>query len=74
VQLLFKPKTAKTAEPTPVLVLAKEDTETSSGAIGGLLKLKELRLANEDLIKQVIPSAASKNDGEFEVAAFCRVD
>ncbi|KAL1411004.1 hypothetical protein Q8F55_001949 [Vanrija albida] len=60
--LLFKPKTAKTAEPTPVLVVAKEETETSSGLIGNLLKLKELRLANEDLIKQVIPSAASKDD------------
>jgi prolyl-tRNA synthetase len=59
----LQPKTAKTAEPTPVLVVAKEDTETSSALIGNLLKLKELRLANEDLIKQVIPSAASKDDG-----------
>lgn len=47
-----------------MLVLAKEDTETSSGLIGSLLQLKELRLASEDLIKQVIPSAASKDDGE----------
>ncbi|KAK4689110.1 prolyl-tRNA synthetase, partial [Tremellales sp. Uapishka_1] len=60
--LLFKPKTAKTAAPTPVLVIALEETETSSGAIGKLLNLKELRLASEDLIKEVIPSAASKDD------------
>ena len=62
IQLLFKPKTAKTATPTPVLVLALESTETSSGAIGKLLNLKELRLASEDLIKQVIPAASSKDD------------
>jgi len=43
-------------------VLAAESTETPSGAIGNHLKLKELRLASEDLIKEVIPSAASKND------------
>ncbi|KGB79560.3 hypothetical protein CNBG_5398 [Cryptococcus deuterogattii R265] len=60
--LLFKPKTAKSAVPTPVMVLAQENTETPSGAIGKLLELKELRLASEDLIKQVIPSAASKDD------------
>ncbi|WWD01051.1 proline-tRNA ligase [Kwoniella sp. B9012] len=60
--LLFKPKTAKTATPTPVLVLAKDSTETSSGAIGKLLELKELRLASEDLIKSVLPSSASKDD------------
>jgi len=61
-QLLFKPKTAKTATPTPVLVIAQESTETNSGAIGKFLNLKELRLASEDLIKSVLPSAASKDD------------
>ncbi|WVQ99040.1 proline-tRNA ligase [Kwoniella sp. CBS 9459] len=60
--LLFKPKTAKSATPTPVLILAKDTTETPSAAIGKLLELKELRLASEDLIKEVIPSAASKDD------------
>lgn len=60
--LLFKPKTAKSAVPTPVMVLAQENTETPSGAIGKFLELKELRLASEDLIKEVIPSAASKDD------------
>ncbi|ODN75029.1 bifunctional glutamate/proline-tRNA ligase [Cryptococcus amylolentus CBS 6039] len=60
--LLFKPKTAKSAVPTPVLVLASEATETPSGALGKVLDLKELRLASEDLIKEVLPSAASKDD------------
>ena len=62
IQLLFKPRTAKTAAPTPVLILAAETTETPSGPIGNHLNLKELRLASEDLIKEVIPSAGSKDD------------
>ncbi|WVO14142.1 proline-tRNA ligase [Cryptococcus depauperatus] len=60
--LLFKPKTAKSAVPTPVIILASDTTETNSGAIGKLLELKELRLASEDLIKQVFPSAVTKDD------------
>ncbi|WVQ76515.1 proline-tRNA ligase [Cryptococcus sp. DSM 104548] len=60
--LLFKPKTPKSAVPTPVLVLASEATETPSGALGKVLDLKELRLASEDLIKDVLPSAGSKDD------------
>ncbi|ORX33389.1 hypothetical protein BD324DRAFT_654183 [Kockovaella imperatae] len=60
--LLFKPKTAKTAAPTPVLVIALESTETPSSILGNHLNLKELRLASEDLIKEVIPSAQSKDD------------
>ncbi|ORY30023.1 putative proline-tRNA ligase [Naematelia encephala] len=60
--LLFKPKTAKSAAPTPVLVLAAESTQTPSGALGTLLNLKELRLASEDLIKEVLPSSSSKDD------------
>lgn len=59
---MFKPKTAKSATPTPVLVIAQESTETNSGAIGKYLNLKELRLASEDLIKSVLPSAGSKDD------------
>jgi prolyl-tRNA synthetase len=61
---LFKPKTAKSAVPNPVLVLASEQTETSSSAIARLLNLKDLRLASEDLIKDVLPGVGSKDDGE----------
>ncbi|WWC69131.1 proline-tRNA ligase [Kwoniella pini CBS 10737] len=60
--LLFKPKTAKTSIPTPVLILAKDSTETSSNLLGKLLNLKELRLSSEDLIKSVFPSSNSKDD------------
>lgn len=45
-----------------MLVIAQETTETNSGAIGKHLNLKELRLASEDLIKSVLPTAASKDD------------
>ncbi|KAG5219842.1 prolyl-tRNA synthetase [Salix suchowensis] len=49
--LVFKPKTAKSATPVPVVVVAREETETNSGSLGKKLNLKELRLANEDLLK-----------------------
>ncbi|KAH9477823.1 Putative proline--tRNA ligase C19C7.06 [Psilocybe cubensis] len=50
--LVYKPKTAKSATPVPVVVIAREETETNSGAIGKKLSLKELRLASEDLLTE----------------------
>jgi prolyl-tRNA synthetase len=50
--LVFKPKTAKTAIVVPVVVIARDETETNSGALGKKLNLKELRLASEDLLKE----------------------
>ncbi|KJA18725.1 hypothetical protein HYPSUDRAFT_144576 [Hypholoma sublateritium FD-334 SS-4] len=50
--LIYKPKTAKTATTIPVVVIAREETETNSGAIGKALNLKELRLASDDLLKE----------------------
>ncbi|KAM6492336.1 hypothetical protein JOM56_012060 [Amanita muscaria] len=50
--LVYKPKTAKTATPVPLVVVAHEDTETSSSALGKKLNLKELRLASEDLLTE----------------------
>lgn len=57
--LVFKPKTAKNATPVPVVVIAKDETETSSGALGKKLNLKELRLASEDLLQEFF--SADKN-------------
>jgi prolyl-tRNA synthetase len=54
-------QTAKTATPVPVVVIASDQTETSSGALQKKLSLKELRLANEDLIKDFF--SCSKDDG-----------
>lgn len=50
--LVYKPKTAKTAVPIPVVVIAPETINPNSGAIGKKLNLKELRLASEDLLKE----------------------
>ncbi|EJD05389.1 prolyl-tRNA synthetase [Fomitiporia mediterranea MF3/22] len=49
--LVFKPKTAKSATTVPVVVIAREETETNSAALGRKLNLKELRLASPDLLK-----------------------
>jgi len=50
--LVFKSKTAKSATPIPVVVVARDDTETSSALLGKKLNLKELRLASEDLLSE----------------------
>jgi prolyl-tRNA synthetase len=50
--LVFKPKTAKSATPVPVVVVARDATETSSSLLGKKLNLKELRLASEDLLSE----------------------
>jgi prolyl-tRNA synthetase len=50
--IVYKPKTAKNATPTPVVVIAREETETASGLLGKKLNLKELRLASEELLSE----------------------
>ena len=50
--LVFKPKTAKTATTVPVVVIAREETEASASTLGKELKLKEMRLANADLLNE----------------------
>ncbi|TBU61073.1 prolyl-tRNA synthetase [Dichomitus squalens] len=50
--LVYKPKTAKTATPVPVFVIARESSDVPSGTLGKHLNLKELRLASEDLLKE----------------------
>ncbi|CCM00723.1 uncharacterized protein FIBRA_02763 [Fibroporia radiculosa] len=50
--LVYKPKTAKTATPVPLVIIAREGTEVISGAVGKKLGLKELRLGSEDLLTE----------------------
>jgi len=50
--LVFKPKTAKNATPVPVVVVVRDETETSSSLLGKKLNLKDLRLASEDLLSE----------------------
>ena len=60
--LVYKPKTAKTATPVPVLVIARESVDVPSGVLGKTLNLKDLRLASEDLLKEFF--SVDKNSGE----------
>lgn len=69
--LVYKPKTAKTATPVPVVVIAREETETSSGAIGKKLNLKELRLASEDLLAEFF--SLDKNSCTFRIVRSMQV-
>ncbi|VDC07473.1 unnamed protein product [Peniophora sp. CBMAI 1063] len=48
--LVFKPKTAKGAAVTPVVVVAREETETQAAALGKKIGAKEMRLANDELL------------------------
>lgn len=51
--LVFKPKTAKSAAPTPLILIASEETDTkATNALGKQVGLKELRIASDDLIKE----------------------
>lgn len=50
--LVYKPKTSKNAAPTPVIVIAREQTEANSGGIGKNLNLKDLRVASDDLLTE----------------------
>jgi hypothetical protein len=50
--LIFKPKTAKGATPVPVVVIARDTTETSSSSLAKHLNLKDLRLASDDLLSE----------------------
>jgi len=61
--IVYKPKTAKNATPVPVVVIAREETETASGALGKKLNLKELRLASEDLLSEFF--ALDKNSRTY---------
>ncbi|KAI8581327.1 hypothetical protein K450DRAFT_232526 [Umbelopsis ramanniana AG] len=62
--LVLKPKTAKSAAPTPLFIVALESSETNITAIAKSLGLKECRFANEDLLKDTF------NDDKTSVSAF----
>jgi prolyl-tRNA synthetase len=50
--LVLKPKTAKSAAPTPLVILALDSTETNITAISKSIGLKDCRFASEDLLKE----------------------
>ncbi|WFD43743.1 proline--tRNA ligase [Malassezia psittaci] len=58
--LVFKPKTAKSETPLPLMVVTDDKTQTSTSAIAAETKLKELRLAVPELLKSTLD--ATKDD------------
>lgn len=56
--LVFKPKTAKTATPVPVVVFALSATSTPAGAIASAAGVKEPRLAKDDLVQEFFATSA----------------
>lgn len=67
--LVYKPKTAKTATPVPVVVVARDSTETSSSGIGKALNLKELRLASEDLLTEFFSLDKNSRESSYQDAS-----
>lgn len=63
--LVFKPKTAKTATPVPVVVVALSSTQTPSGLIAKSAGVKEPRLAKDDLTTEFFGTAAK----DFSIAS-----
>ena len=51
--IVYKPKAQRKATPTPVVAIAREETETPSGPLAKKLNLKDLRLASEDLLLEL---------------------
>ncbi|KAL6938104.1 hypothetical protein ACO0RG_004643 [Hanseniaspora osmophila] len=49
--LVFKPKTAKTAVPVPIIVVALQSTQTPSNVIAHVTKTKDPRLARDELFQ-----------------------
>lgn len=62
--LIFKPKTAKTATPIPILVFALQSTSTPSPVIAKTANVKEPRLAKDDLVVEFFKTSAK----EFSIA------
>ncbi|KAJ2724277.1 hypothetical protein GGI07_002050 [Coemansia sp. Benny D115] len=55
--LIFKPKQPKSEALAPVMVIAGNESTTNSKLIGAELKLKELRFANDEILKDIFQTA-----------------
>lgn len=58
--LIFKPKTAKTATPVPIVVFALQSTQTPSPVIAKAVEAKEPRLAKDDLVQEFFSVSAKE--------------
>ncbi|PWZ00860.1 putative proline-tRNA ligase [Testicularia cyperi] len=52
--LVYKPKTAKSATPTPVVLIAKDDSDYSTNAVAKHIGQKEMRLATPELLTEFL--------------------
>lgn len=52
--VVFKPKTAKSAAPTPVILIAKDDSEYNTGAVAKHIGQKEMRLAAPEILQDFL--------------------
>ncbi|CCK71941.1 proline--tRNA ligase KNAG_0I01540 [Huiozyma naganishii CBS 8797] len=59
--LVFKPKTAKSATPVPIVVVALQTTATPSPLIAQATKTKDPRLARDDLFKSAFNCETAKS-------------
>lgn len=71
--LILKPKTAKTAPVTPIVVIALESTETNVTALGKKLSLKDCRFANEELLSSTF-KATKDNVSPFALSSVQELD
>lgn len=70
--IVYKPKTAKTATPVPLVVIAREGTDVITGTLGKKLGLKDLRLASEDLLTEFFSlDKSSRTFVQFFICGMC---
>ncbi|QLG72103.1 hypothetical protein HG535_0C04570 [Zygotorulaspora mrakii] len=68
--LVFKPKTAKTATPVPIVVIALQSTSTPSPVIAKETALKDPRLARDELFQSFFQCESAK---KFTLGYLCNV-
>ncbi|KAI0464853.1 hypothetical protein LJB42_000064 [Komagataella kurtzmanii] len=56
--LVFKPKTAKSQDPVPIVVIAEATTQTPSSVIADIAEVKDPRLAKDDLTQLFFATTA----------------
>lgn len=60
--LVFKPKTPKSQDPVPVVLVALNNSATPSSAVGKAVDAKDLRLAKSDLVKEFFGESTEPKD------------
>jgi prolyl-tRNA synthetase len=61
--LIFKPKTAKTAVPVPIVVIVRDGVEIAVGPLGKKLGVKEMRLVGQEMVTEIL--GVDKDSGPY---------